>query len=591
MPTNEPDMPNAEAQRPPAPPQTGYAVALGIAAAAGVAALAVAAVLAHDLARDRPGDLLEPDELARLRARLARTPKDAQLAERIRQVDLDLRREYFAHVTRARFGHYLLLGGLGVFLAGAAAAAALARRIPHPSGKPADVAQEMRGVRRGRRAVTILGGLLVVGALAPLGVQAYIRLTAVPPPPPHTADPEEVARNWPRFRGPGGLGTSAYTNIPTEWDANTGRNILWKTPVPLPGKSSPIVWGGRIFLTGAKRDRREVYGFDAVTGKRLWTAEVRDIRGSPPRSKSAYEETGYAAPTPVCDDERVFALFPNGDLACFDHAGRRVWATGLGQPDNQYTHGSSLAMYRNLVLVLWDQGSLEDYMSKLLAFDGETGRLAWQKRRPVGSSWATPALVDDDARPQLLTSANPWVISYDPGDGRELWRAKCMDGADAASSAVYAGSVAYAVSAETELYAIGADGAGDVTETHVRWSADEGLPDLTSPLTDGKRVWLLQTGGTLTCYDAGSGKKLYDHELEKMFNASPSLVGETIYLVTTKGVTFVVGAGAEFKLLHTNPLGEVVYACPAFADGRMYLRGRKHLFCIAEKTDPPAADR
>jgi outer membrane protein assembly factor BamB len=151
-----------------------------------------------------------------------------------------------------------------------------------------------------------------------------------------------------------------------------------------------------------------------------------------------------------------------------------------------------------------------------------------------------------------------------------------------ASSPVYADGLLYAVSAETKLFAIRAGGAGDVTATHVAWSADQGLPDLTSPLTNGKLIWLLETGGRLTCYDAKTGKMVYEHALEKNFNASPSLVGDKLYLVTVKGIALVLSAGSQFKLLHANPLGEAVYASPAFQDGRIYLRGKKHLFCIAE---------
>jgi len=416
-----------------------------------------------------------------------------------------------------------------------------------------------------------------------VAVEAYIRLTTVPPPPAHFADPALVAKYWTQFRGPGAQGTSAYANVPTEWDANSGRNILWTAEVPLPGKGSPVVWADRVFLTGATREQRQVFCFAAGTGKLLWARDVRDVPGSPAKAKEAFEDAGYAASTPVVDDRRVFAIFANGDLACFDFDGKMVWAKGLGSPRNPYSHGSSLVMYRNLLLVLWDQGSLEDYMSRLLAFEGETGRMRWQIRRPVASSWATPVLAHDGGKDQLITSANPWVISYDPNTGREYWRAKCMEGGDVASTPAFADGVAYAVCAETRLWAIRADGAGDVTDTpYVLWSADEGLPDLTSPLTNGRFVWLLETGGTLTCYDAQTGKKLYEQDLESVFNASPGLVGDKVYLVSAKGVTYILGAAAEHKLLRTNHLGEAVYASPVFQDGRIYLRGRKHLFCIAE---------
>ncbi|MCD6304424.1 MAG: PQQ-like beta-propeller repeat protein, partial [Planctomycetes bacterium] len=541
-----------------------YAAAMWASAAAAAAAAVVAVLLVVGQLRGRRDDPLNSPEMDRLRAQLARSPRDNALKQRIRELDVELRRRYFRHVTLARRGNWLLVGCAALFLAAFRSARAWAKRIDPPRGKRPDERYARSISTRGRLAVAMLALLLASGALLPAAVRAYIRLTAVPPPPPHFADPNAVARAWPWFRGPAG-GVSAYSDVPVEWDANASRtkNILWKAPVALPGKSSPVVWGGRVFLTGATMHRREVFCYDAATGRLLWKRRVEDVPNSPAQPKPAYEETGYAAPTPACDDRRVFALFANGDLACFDHDGRRLWARSLGQPKNQYSHGSSLVMYRNLLLVLWDQGSVEDYMSKLYAFDAATGRLAWERRRPVGSSWATPLLYYWQGRPRLVASANPWVIAYDPASGGETWRAKCMEGADAASSPVYADGMVYAVSAETKLYAIRCGGTGDVTASHVAWSADEGLPDLTSPLTDGRHVWLLETAGLLTCYDAKDGRKCYQHELERSFHASPSLAGGRLYLVDLKGETFVLAAGGRFKLIAVNPLGEMAHASPA----------------------------
>ena len=588
-------MPQPEPTDKPIPDEplgAGFVMGWSAGLAAAVLALAVGGVMVAGHLRSRRTDPLNSVELARRKALLAQNPKDRELKRQIRQLDLELRRQYFGHLRLARWGNYLLVACVVVFLIGVRSARASAARTPRPRGQAPDVGGEMRTTARGRRTVIALAAVLAAGAVGPVAVEAYVRLTTVPPPPPHFADPKLVQRYWTQFRGPGALGVFAHGDVPIEWDANSGKNVLWKTPIPLPGKGSPVVWGDRVFLTGAVRNERRVFCFDAGGGKRLWSAEVRDVPGSPARPKAAFEETGYAASTPVVDDRHVFALFANGDLACFDFDGKRVWAKGLGVPNNSYSHGSSLVMYRNLLLVLWDQGSLEDYLSRLLAFDGQTGRLVWQVRRPVSSSWATPVLLTGGGRDQLVASANPWVISYDPAGGRELWRAKCMDGGDVASTPAGAGGLLYAACAETKLWALRTDGTGDVTKTHVLWSADEGLPDLTSPVASGRYVWLLETGGLLTCYDGKGGKKLYEHEFERTFNASPSLAGGRLYLVTTKGLTYVVEAGPTYKLLRTNALGEAVHASPAFQNGRIYLRGKKHLICIAKgPQQPPSPGR
>jgi outer membrane protein assembly factor BamB len=568
------------AGRPPGRP--GLAVAAWSATAAAMLALTVGALLTIAHLRNRQADPLNSKQLVALKAHINANPRDREAVDKARQLDVQLRNEYFRYVTLARRGNWLLLACAAVFLLAARVAVSSARRLRMPRGKAGDVEQESRAVRRGLSAVLGLGALLAAGALTPASIDAYVRLTTIAPTPPHVADPAAVARNWPRFRGPGGQGVSAYTNVPDDWDGPSGRNILWKSPVPLAGKSSPVVWGDRVFLTGANRNKREVYCYDARTGRLMWTRAIENVPDSPIKPGKVFSDTGWAASTPAADDRHVLAIFANGDLACLDHDGKVAWAKGLGMPINQYSYGSSLVMYRNLALVLWDQGTVEDYMSRLLAFDVETGKLVWQKRRPVAASWATPMVTTVGGQDQLVTSANPWVISYEPATGRELWRAKVMEGGDVASSPTVAGGVVFAACAETKLYAIRANGAGDVTDDHVLWKGDEGLPDITSPLTDGKRVWLLPTGGELVCYDARTGKKLYAHGLERIHKASPSLVGDKVYVVSVKGVTAIVAAANVFKLLRTNNLGEAVYASPAFQDGRIYMRGHKDLFCIAD---------
>jgi len=557
--------------------------AVGFAAAAAASLLAIVAVTVLVLARPatRGRDFLATAELAQLKSRFAQNPKNKPLAEKIRQLDLDLRRRYFSHLTLARYGNWLLLACLVVFVASARAAIALRPRRPEIGGKQPDFQAELRRSHGRRWAVGAIAALLVAGALTPAAIEAYIRMTTIPPPPPHVADAALVAKYWTQFRGPGAQGRGVYDNVPTTWDAPAGINILWRSPVSVPGKGSPVVWGKKIFLTGGTKDLRQVLCYDADTGRLLWTTPIRDVPGSTARVKEPQEDTGWAASTPVVDDLHVFAVFANGDLVCLDHNGKIVWAKALGPPGNPYGHGTSLAMYRNLLIVLWDQGTLEDYMSKIFAFDAQTGRVVWQQRRPVAASWATPVVVRAGAAEQLLTAASPWMISYDPATGSELWRARTLDGGDVASTPAYADGVAYSICAETYLAAIKADGTGDVSAGKLLWKSDKGLTDITSPLTDGKLLWTIETGGKLTCFDAKTGAVAYEEDLKASFNASPSLCAGKLWLLSMKGQMFVCEPGRQFKLLATNPLGEAAYASPVFQDGRVYLRGKKNLYCIA----------
>jgi len=392
---------------------------------------------------------------------------------------------------------------------------------------------------------------------------------------------EELRKNWPRFRGPDGTGVACAKNVPTSWNGKTGHGILWKTEVPLSSPNSPVVWGDKVFLSGATKEKREVYCFDAQSGKLLWQRPVRVSRREPP---GLLEATGYAASTMATDGQRAFAIFATGELAAFDFAGNKVWARDLGQPENSYGYAASLALWHNLLLIQFDQGGQpEDGKSKLLALDTRTGRTAWQAtNRPVPSSWATPIVVPTPKGDQVVTAANPWVIAYDAAKGTELWRAKVLGG-DVVPSPTFGGGFVFAAQSGSQLVALRPDGSGDVTATKVAWEAVDGLPDVSSPLATGELVFVLTSDGLLTCYDLKKGKKVWDHEFDIPFAASPTLVGDRIYLTANKGVTFVIAAARQHKELARNELGEEVLASPAVLDGRLYVRGSKHLFCIAEK--------
>jgi outer membrane protein assembly factor BamB len=230
-------------------------------------------------------------------------------------------------------------------------------------------------------------------------------------------------------------------------------------------------------------------------------------------------------------------------------------------------------------LIQYDQGGVEDEISELIALDGYSGRVVWQIKRPVGNSWSSPVVVNIGEQYQLLTCADPWVISYNPSDGTELWRVNCLSG-DIASSPIYANGFVFVIEPYSKLVAIKADGKGDVTETHIAWVSEEGGSDICSPISNGESIFMLATEGLLECYTVSDGKRLWEKDLEEYFMASPCLVGNKLYLLSDKGIMFIAEVGAEYKELSKCELGEKCYASPAFADGRIYIRGVENLYCI-----------
>jgi len=581
---NRPETPARRDKTPPPlarPSRALYEGAAATAVAAGVFSLIICALLVHNYVRLRMDDPLNSAELSRLKEALRRAPRDEDLKRRIRALDLELRREYFRRERRLDRGRYLLLGGLAVMLVSLQPVLAHRKALPHPRGGPDEHLQQARSTRIARWGVGLLATCLGGGGAL---LATWQTPPQVAPKPPATVgadypSPQEILRNWPRFRGPGGLGVSTSKDVPLAWGAGGDARVLWKKPVPLPGDSSPVVWDDRIFLTGATPTRRRVYCFDAETGQLLWERPVSTPAGAG-KSPEVMEEGILAASTPVTDGRRVCAIFANGDLACFDYQGKLLWTLGLGIPENLYGHASSLAMYRNLLLVQFDQGSAEEGKSELLAVDVRSGKVAWRARRDVPSSWTTPILIRTARGEQIVTCADPWVIAYDPSNGAELWRAKCLSG-DVAPSPAYGGGLVFVAAEGAVLAAIKPDGKGDVTSTHVAWTVEDDLPNIASPATDGRQVYLL-SGSMLTCYSAADGRKLYEKDFDSPFRASPTVVGDRLYLLDETGVMIVVATGPTFRQLARSELGEPASATPAFLNGRIYIRGGKHLFCIGK---------
>jgi len=228
------------------------------------------------------------------------------------------------------------------------------------------------------------------------------------------------------------------------------------------------------------------------------------------------------------------------------------------------------------------QGSARASKSRLLAFDSATGKSVWEVNRPVPSSWTSPIVIRHADREQIITAADTWVIAYSPADGAELWRVKCLS-TDTGTSPTFADGKVFVANETAKLTAIRPDGRGDVTNSHVLWTGEDGLPDTCSPLATKEFVLLLSSSGALTCYDAGKGDMLWAEDFDSAFCASPSLVGNRLYLIGTAGKAWIVEPTREkCRRISEANLGEECNASPAFQDGRIYLRGTTHLYCVGK---------
>ncbi len=384
---------------------------------------------------------------------------------------------------------------------------------------------------------------------------------------------DEIRANYNGFRGPLGQGVSYARNIPVDWDGPTGKNILWKTEFSKPGVNSPVIWKDKLFIAGADPDGRMVYCVDRNTGSILWQKEVKNIPGTPAAIPKATEDAGFSAPTVTTDGTRVYAIFANGDIAAFTYSGDLVWGRNLGLPDNHYGYANSPVLWNNKIIIQFDSNK----GGRVLALNSKTGETIWDTPRNVKISWSSPILADINGRIQLILSADPLVAGYDPESGKELWAIECIMGEVGASPAFWDGLV-YAANEYSRLVAVKPGPSPSIV-----WENDEYLPEAPSPVASEGLLILATTYGVLVCYDAKTGAKYWEQEFNQGFYSSPVIADNKIYVTDLSGKTHILKLSKTADLIGEPQLAERVFATPAFADGRIYIRGEKYLYCIGQK--------
>ena len=396
------------------------------------------------------------------------------------------------------------------------------------------------------------------------------------PPPVTMVQPEGDARKyWPRWRGPSGQGLVAGTGYPDSWSGTD--NVLWKVKVPGRGNSSPIVWRDSIFITTAyEGGRRSVLCFRRRDGKQLWETSAPEAR-----PEKIYAKNTYASSTPATDGERVYAYFGNAGVVALDMDGREVWRRGFGEITLYHGSAGSPLLYKDRLILFQDQR----YGSFITALDRRTGNILWRTPREEQIGWGSPIAVRAGTRDEIVVSSQQRVYAYDPATGRELW--KCTGNTDEVTPtpAVGHGLIFCPSGRAGPTLAIRPGGSGDVTATHIAWQTPKGSPFIPSPIVYGKHLYLVNDMTSVaTCFEAETGKLMWQGRLgeahRESFSASPVAVDGKIFFTNDEGETFVLQAGAEFRLLHVNRMGERILASPALVDDRWYFRTEQHLVAI-----------
>ena len=416
---------------------------------------------------------------------------------------------------------------------------------------------------------------------------------------------------WPQWRGPDGRAISGETGLPLSWSDT--ENLAWKVEIEGRGHSSPSVWGNRLFLTTAMQGEEvpgaeppvhtyagevflhpdsmganfshtlKVVAFDATTGEKVWDQVAYEGRVFDDRHRMG----SYANSTVATDGEYVYAYFGPEGLYCYDFDGNLVWQAEVGKTKTVgLGTGTSPVIYEDLVIITADEDEGAD--SFIVALDRFTGEEVWKEPRSVQASWATPLLVvDPNDRTQLVVSGNELSLSYDPATGEELWRAQGLR-SHAIHTPLAAGEMIYLTSGfpRKVLRAFSLGDYGDLGESDsLVWEYNKGMAYVTSNIVYGGHVYLFNDGGVVTCLDALTGEIVYEGgrpPVPGSFKSSPVAYDGKILIASEEGDLFVIKAGPEFEVLATNSMNEVVWASPAISNGKIYIRGDRHLFAVGQ---------
>lgn len=400
------------------------------------------------------------------------------------------------------------------------------------------------------------------------------------------------AENWPAWRGTDASGVASDAVVPAELSLERS----WKAKLPGRGCSTPVVWDGKVFVTGPDAKTDTVFAFDLKTGKELWRKGLGEAR------MGRTQKIGSSAnSSPITDGKHLFVYFKSGTLAALDFDGEVAWRINVEKAfaeDGMLWDKGTSPIFADGKLVI--AAMQEKSMSYLVSIDKSNGRKVWlteRKTDAVGETcdaYTTPFVVTVDGVETIVTWGADHLTGHDAKTGKQLWicgnfNPRKIKNWRNIASATFSGDVAIVPFAREEMVAgIRMGGTGDITDKawlwkHQGWGADAATP----AAKNGKALVLCDRGkerGTLTFLETESGKIVWQDQLPKSvhnFCASPLLAGNRFVVSRQEGTVFtgtITGRGID--ALQQIDLEEGLIASPVPADGKLLIRGDAHLYCF-----------
>lgn len=395
------------------------------------------------------------------------------------------------------------------------------------------------------------------------------------------------AADWPEFRGPTGQGTSAARELPVTWSDT--ENVAWKRPIAGQGWSSPVLHGERIYLTSAVPGAEgqplalKALCLNAATGDVVWEQTVIEVPAD--KVPGIHNKNSNASSTPIVDRGRLYVHFGHLGTACLALDGALLWRNAELAYPPVHGNGSSPIIAGEAIVFTCDGAS----DPAIVALNLADGRLLWRTPRPGKDlpktfSFCTPLLIQAAGRPQIITPAAGSVSAIDPRSGSEIWRVM-YDGYSVIPRPVFGHGMVYISTGydSPKVLAIRVDGQGDVTDTHVAWTASRAAPNTPSMLLVGDELYFVSDKGVASCVDARSGEAHWQERVGGNYSASPVYADGKLYLQSEEGTGVVLKAGKEFEELARNELNEQTLASYAVDNGTLFIRGESNLFRIGKR--------